>query len=106
MDEVLGDGIDDGTDVLGDLRCSSLFTLARDGGLGDGEDLAALGDCLEESLDCPELDFPPLPSIPGMPIIWFIPGSPSPYIAAIFGSMAAMAAMRLEFGFLGSIPRA
>ena len=35
---------DEGKDVFGDLLCSSLFTLARDGGLGEGEDLDVRGD--------------------------------------------------------------
>ena len=35
---------DDGSEVLGDLLCSSLLTLARDGGLGDGDDLDPRGD--------------------------------------------------------------
>ena len=38
---------DEATDVLGDLLCSSLFTLARDGGLGEGDDLDVRGDGAE-----------------------------------------------------------
>lgn len=37
-------GTDDGTEVLGDRLCSSLLTLALDGGLGEGEVLDGRGD--------------------------------------------------------------
>jgi hypothetical protein len=33
-------------------------------------------------------------------------GNPNPYIAATLGSIAAIAAIKLEFGFLGSKPKA
>ena len=47
-------------------------------------------------LDASEVGTPIIPD-PGMPI---------PYIAAILGSIAAIAAIKLEFGFFGSNPRA
>ena len=40
--EVVGAGVDD--EALGDLLCSSLLTLALDGGLGEGDVLDGLGD--------------------------------------------------------------
>ena len=68
-------------DVLGDLL-SSLFELALDGGLGDGEALEPLGEGADlESFPEPLLPFPK-ESIPGTPK-GFIPGMLSPYMAAI-----------------------
>ena len=107
--DVLG-ATEEGTEVLGDLR-SSLLALARDGGLGEALGELAVTEALLEGLALVlalELDFPDLPvppnsmSMPGMPDI--MAGlSPYPYMAAMLGSMAAMAAIIAELlGFLGS----
>ena len=101
-------------EALGDevLLCSSLLALALEGGRGDGEALEVRGDWT--SLDCDfddrsadlEADVEAAEDTGGRPIIPCMPGMPIPYMAAMLGSMAAMATIRLELGFLGSSPKA
>ena len=88
------------------------MALALDGGLGDGEALEVRGDWtfLDSDLDDLSADLEvgveADEETGGMPIIPCMPGIPIPYIAAMLGSMAAMATIRLELGFLGSSPKA
>ena len=96
-------------DDLGD-RLSSLLELALEGGLGDGDARDVLGE-LADRLPDPDLPLPLLPPAVdtlGIPGRFIMPGMPSPYMLASWpvGSMEAMAAIRLELGFLGSRPRA
>merc|ERR1719509_561855 len=108
--EVLGDDwecdVCGAEERLGVERPSLEEALARDGGRGegpsrgrlegDGRDFASLelGDCF------------PFPNM-SMPCMPGIPGGIMPYMAASWwlGSIAAMAASRVELGFLGSSPR-